>query len=140
MKSKAHNGSGRPAASTIDSEEAAMKVASVMDHSQRLVSDFWSRNAGQAPGTEFNFFDPIAAGKAMMDIGATLCTRSKPTCEDCPLEADCEEREAFAGAGPFTYTGASGESLNEWPEGGPPALIRIGEALAVHPRVSGALR
>ncbi len=28
--------------------------------------------------------------QAMMDIGATLCTRSKPKCDDCPVEADCK--------------------------------------------------
>ncbi|MCL4167499.1 UNVERIFIED_CONTAM: hypothetical protein GTU68_038599, partial [Idotea baltica] len=27
--------------------------------------------------------------QAIMDLGATLCTRSKPRCEDCPLRADC---------------------------------------------------
>lgn len=28
--------------------------------------------------------------QAIMDLGATLCTRSKPGCERCPLAADCE--------------------------------------------------
>jgi A/G-specific adenine glycosylase len=28
--------------------------------------------------------------QAMMDLGATLCTRSKPACELCPLMAGCE--------------------------------------------------
>ena len=27
--------------------------------------------------------------QAMMDLGATLCTRSKPACERCPLQSDC---------------------------------------------------
>ena len=27
--------------------------------------------------------------QAMMDLGATLCTRSKPACERCPLKAQC---------------------------------------------------
>ncbi len=27
--------------------------------------------------------------QAMMDLGATLCTRTKPACEHCPLNADC---------------------------------------------------
>lgn len=27
--------------------------------------------------------------QAMMDLGATLCTRSKPACEDCPVKAQC---------------------------------------------------
>lgn len=28
--------------------------------------------------------------QAMMDLGATLCTRSKPQCQICPLQAQCE--------------------------------------------------
>ncbi|RYV02657.1 A/G-specific adenine glycosylase [Shewanella sp. OPT22] len=28
--------------------------------------------------------------QAMMDIGATICTRSKPKCEDCPVNQDCK--------------------------------------------------
>lgn len=28
--------------------------------------------------------------QAMMDLGATLCTRSKPSCLLCPLQSDCE--------------------------------------------------
>jgi A/G-specific adenine glycosylase len=27
--------------------------------------------------------------QAIMDLGATLCTRAKPLCERCPVEADC---------------------------------------------------
>lgn len=30
--------------------------------------------------------------QAMMDLGATLCTRSKPQCLLCPLEEDCQGR------------------------------------------------
>ena len=29
--------------------------------------------------------------QAIMDLGATLCTRSKPACERCPVAADCKE-------------------------------------------------
>jgi len=28
--------------------------------------------------------------QAIMDLGATLCTRSKPQCENCPLQQECE--------------------------------------------------
>tara|TARA_R110001592_G_scaffold363393_1_gene687190 strand:- start:30531 stop:31592 length:1062 start_codon:yes stop_codon:yes gene_type:complete len=28
--------------------------------------------------------------QAMMDLGATLCTRAAPACERCPLQADCQ--------------------------------------------------
>jgi len=27
--------------------------------------------------------------QAIMDLGATLCTRNNPRCEDCPLQTDC---------------------------------------------------
>jgi len=30
--------------------------------------------------------------QAIMDLGATLCTRSKPRCEECPIAADCRAR------------------------------------------------
>lgn len=30
--------------------------------------------------------------QAIMDLGATLCTRSKPRCTDCPVAADCHAR------------------------------------------------
>ena len=32
--------------------------------------------------------------QAMMDLGATLCTRAAPRCEDCPLQADCAARSS----------------------------------------------
>ena len=32
--------------------------------------------------------------QAMMDLGATLCTRSKPACSICPLQADCIARQS----------------------------------------------
>ncbi len=31
--------------------------------------------------------------QAIMDLGATLCTRSKPTCKACPVAADCIAHE-----------------------------------------------
>ncbi|MDQ8020194.1 MAG: A/G-specific adenine glycosylase [Moraxellaceae bacterium] len=31
--------------------------------------------------------------QALMDLGATLCTRSRPTCAICPVAADCVARE-----------------------------------------------
>ena len=42
--------------------------------------------------------DLAAYTQAFMDLGATLCTRRQPRCEDCPLNGDClalaEGREA----------------------------------------------
>ena len=31
--------------------------------------------------------------QAMMDLGATICTRSKPACDRCPLESHCVARQ-----------------------------------------------
>lgn len=31
--------------------------------------------------------------QAIMDLGATLCTRSKPRCGECPVAADCKARK-----------------------------------------------
>lgn len=31
--------------------------------------------------------------QAMMDLGAMICTRTKPKCSLCPLEADCQARQ-----------------------------------------------
>lgn len=33
--------------------------------------------------------DAIAYTQGLMDLGATLCKRSKPTCESCPLQSTC---------------------------------------------------
>src|SRR6185295_14236962 len=30
--------------------------------------------------------------QAIMDLGATLCTRAKPRCGECPIAADCRAR------------------------------------------------
>jgi A/G-specific adenine glycosylase len=40
--------------------------------------------------------------QAMMDLGATLCTRANPACDICPLRADCL---AFARGNPQDYPG-----------------------------------
>ena len=40
--------------------------------------------------------------QAMMDLGATVCTRSKPACEQCPLVAHCQ---AYAQGNPQDYPG-----------------------------------
>ncbi len=47
--------------------------------------------------------------QAMMDLGATLCRRSRPACGDCPFADDCEAHrqgrpEAYPGAKPKKRT------------------------------------
>jgi A/G-specific adenine glycosylase len=44
-----------------------------------------------------------AYNQAMMDLGATLCTRGKPACERCPLADGCRAREEGE---PGRYPGA----------------------------------
>ncbi len=56
----------------FQSEEVAAKMASVMDHSQRMVNEFWARQTKQITGTDFQFFDPFAAGRAFMQLGAQM--------------------------------------------------------------------
>ena len=34
--------------------------------------------------------------QGLMDLGATVCTRSRPACESCPLESDCVARREGA--------------------------------------------
>lgn len=41
--------------------------------------------------------------QAMMDMGATVCTRSKPSCATCPLQKSCL---AFASGDPLRFPGA----------------------------------
>lgn len=40
--------------------------------------------------------------QAMMDLGATLCTRSKPACPQCPIHSDCK---AYEQGNPLDYPG-----------------------------------
>jgi A/G-specific adenine glycosylase len=38
--------------------------------------------------------DMTAYTQGLMDLGATLCTRSRPACERCPVQSICRAREA----------------------------------------------
>ncbi|MEQ9562780.1 MAG: A/G-specific adenine glycosylase [Woeseiaceae bacterium] len=40
--------------------------------------------------------------QAMMDLGATVCTRTRPACTECPLSADCR---AFLNSSQASYPG-----------------------------------
>ena len=44
----------------------------------------WERSDALTPGERVADYN-----QAMMDIGATVCTRSKPRCGECPVRADC---------------------------------------------------
>ena len=51
----------------------------------QVAADLWAIAERYTP-------DERAAGytQAIMDLGATLCTRSKPACDRCPVSGDCE--------------------------------------------------
>jgi A/G-specific adenine glycosylase len=44
--------------------------------------------------------DMSAYTQGLMDLGATLCARSKPACERCPMQANCQ---GFAGGDPTRF-------------------------------------
>ena len=51
----------------------------------KVAKALWATAERLTPQTRVNHYT-----QAMMDLGATLCTRSKPSCLLCPLEKSCE--------------------------------------------------
>ncbi len=49
-----------------------------------IARKLWSHAEGHTPTQQVGAYT-----QAIMDIGATLCTRSKPACERCPLQKQC---------------------------------------------------
>lgn len=49
---------------------------------------FWKLAEANTPQVNVDIYT-----QAIMDFGATLCSRSKPNCQECPLQANCQ---AFA--------------------------------------------
>lgn len=62
-----------------------------------VVSRLWEIAEEYTPKSRANHYT-----QAMMDMGATLCTRSKPKCEICPLREGCI---AYAQGNPQDYPG-----------------------------------
>ena len=52
-----------------------------------VAARLWAVAEGLTPHTAV-----AAYNQAMMDLGATLCVRSRPRCGDCPVAADCVAR------------------------------------------------
>lgn len=48
-------------------------------------NELWERVATLTPSTHVTEYN-----QAMMDLGATVCTRTKPKCELCPVSEDCQ--------------------------------------------------
>jgi A/G-specific adenine glycosylase len=47
----------------------------------------WQRAEENTPAADVAIYT-----QAVMDLGATLCTRARPRCDSCPLSADCRAR------------------------------------------------
>lgn len=51
----------------------------------KVLKELWQHAENLSPQRR-----PADYSQAMMDLGATLCTRSKPACDRCPLIKDCK--------------------------------------------------
>ena len=51
---------------------------------KRVENSLWELAGAVTPNKETNIFN-----QAMMDMGAMVCTRSKPKCGECPISDDC---------------------------------------------------
>lgn len=52
---------------------------------KNVENDLWEQVARLTPASGVTQYN-----QAMMDLGATICTRSKPKCELCPVSDDCQ--------------------------------------------------
>lgn len=62
-----------------------------------VLARLWELSEAVTPATGTASFN-----QAMMDLGATVCTRARPACEQCPLLDRCK---GFAGGQPTDYPG-----------------------------------
>jgi len=53
-------------------------------NSARVLSALWAQAEACTPGVRV-----AAYTQAIMDLGATVCTRSRPACGECPMQSDC---------------------------------------------------
>jgi len=49
----------------------------------------WERATALLPGTDIERYT-----QALMDLGATLCTRAQPRCDACPVRSSCQARKS----------------------------------------------
>jgi A/G-specific adenine glycosylase len=104
-------GIGRSTAGAIMSLSMNKKAAILDGNVKRVLSRFlaieeplnessgmkhlWCIAEALTPNERFDAYN-----QAMMDLGATCCTRSKPLCEHCPLSKKCQ---AYASGQPTDY-------------------------------------
>ena len=55
--------------------------------SKAVETDLWLRAEALTPEADVQKIQSYTQG--LMDLGATLCTRTKPRCTDCPLQSRC---------------------------------------------------
>ena len=77
----------------------------------------WQLTETLTPRSETNHYN-----QAMMDIGATVCTRTKPSCSLCPVELSCLANQS--------------ERQNEFPQKKPKKKIPEKSTIMVIPRIS----
>lgn len=63
----------------------------------RVAKLLWAQAEAQTPNERVDAYT-----QAIMDLGATLCTRNAPRCPDCPLQGECA---AFSHAAQNAYPG-----------------------------------
>ncbi|PRY96755.1 A/G-specific DNA-adenine glycosylase [Jezberella montanilacus] len=59
---------------------------------RQIQSQLWDKANAEIPSKAYLTKDPqamTAYTQGLMDLGATLCTRNKPRCDLCPLQAGC---------------------------------------------------
>lgn len=62
-----------------------------------VLNELWHHAEALTPDTRFDDYN-----QAMMDLGAMICTRTQPKCNECPLVGDCQ---AHAQEQPTAYPG-----------------------------------
>lgn len=55
---------------------------------QAVEADLWQKAEALLPDEGIEIYT-----QSLMDLGATVCTRSKPRCESCPVSEDCQARQ-----------------------------------------------
>lgn len=66
---------------------ARFKAVAGWPGENRVNKELWALSAHFTPQTRV-----AAYTQAIMDLGATICTRSNPACSSCPLATDCQAR------------------------------------------------
>lgn len=79
----------------------------------------WHLSEKLTPTTDTGFYT-----QAMMDLGATICTRSKPKCDICPVSSSCLARASAQQA--------------DFPQKKPKKTIPIKSTIMVIPRITSA--